>query len=126
MRNFNNLRVMAVTGLLTVLTTAFLFAQENLPSQVKFKPDVLKDKLKGGWAGQVIGVTFGGPTEFRYNGTYIQDYAVIPWKDGYIKETMDNIPGLFDDIYMDLTFVEVIDRLGIDAPADSFARSEEH
>lgn len=121
MRNFNNLRVMAVTGLLTVLTTTFLFAQENLPSQVKFKPDVLKDKLKGGWAGQVIGVTFGGPTEFRYNGTYIQDYAVIPWKDGYIKETMDNIPGLFDDIYMDLTFVEVIDRLGIDAPADSFA-----
>ena len=36
--------------------------------------DELMDKVKGGWAGQTIGVTFGGPTEFRYRGTFIQDY----------------------------------------------------
>lgn len=81
----------------------------------------LRDKIRGGWAGQTIGVTFGGPTEFRYNGTMIQDYQPIPWYDGYIKETMEGEPGLYDDIYMDLTFVEVIERLGLDAPADSFA-----
>ncbi|HKO81272.1 MAG TPA: hypothetical protein VJU78_12790, partial [Chitinophagaceae bacterium] len=34
----------------------------------------LKDKIKGGWSGQVIGVTFGGPYEFRFNGTFIGDY----------------------------------------------------
>jgi hypothetical protein len=35
--------------------------------------EVLKDKIMGGWAGQTIGVTFGGPVEFRYNGTLIND-----------------------------------------------------
>ena len=83
--------------------------------------ETLKDKIKGGWAGQTIGVTFGGPTEFRYNGTFIQDYQTIPWYDGYIKEWMENTPGLYDDIYMDLTFVEVLERVGLDAPVDSFA-----
>lgn len=83
----------------------------------------LKDKVKGGWAGQTIGVTFGGPTEFRYNGTFIQDYQTIPWYDGYIKKWMEEEPGLYDDIYMDLTFVEVLERVGLDAPVDSFANA---
>lgn len=81
----------------------------------------LKDKIKGGWAGQTIGVTFGWPTEFVYLGTFIQDYQKIKWHDHYVEEAMDTFPGLFDDIYMDLTFVEVFDRLGLEAPADSFA-----
>jgi len=87
---------------------------------------VLQDKIKGGWAGQTIGVTFGGPTEFRYNGTFIQDYETIPWYDGYIRKWMEESPGLFDDIYMDLTFVEVFERVGLDAPVDSFAHAFAH
>lgn len=83
--------------------------------------DELKDKIKGGWAGQTIGVTFGGPTEFKYNGTYIQDYQQLSWSDDRIKNTMLSWPELYDDLYMDLTFVEVFDRLGLEAPIDSFA-----
>lgn len=79
------------------------------------------DKIKGGWAGQTIGCTYGGPTEFKYNGTMIQDYIPLEWNDGAIKWYYDNFPGLYDDVYMDLTFVDVIDKLGIDAPVDSFA-----
>ncbi|MGZ5496118.1 MAG: hypothetical protein ACXWFO_05125, partial [Candidatus Aminicenantales bacterium] len=45
---------------------------------------VLLDKIKGGWAGQVIGCTFGGPTEFRYQGAMIQDYQTIPWDDSLV------------------------------------------
>ena len=40
---------------------------------VRLSTDRLRDKIKGGWAGQTIGVTFGGPTEFRYRGTMIGD-----------------------------------------------------
>jgi len=83
----------------------------------------LKDKIKGGWAGQVIGCTYGGPTEFRFNGTMIQEYQPIPWYDGYIKGWYDNAPGLYDDIYMDLTFVEVFEKEGLDAPALSHAKA---
>jgi hypothetical protein len=83
----------------------------------------LQDKIKGGWAGQTIGCTFGGPTEFRYNGTMIQDYQPIEWYDGYLKETYLNNPGLYDDIYMDLTFVDVFEKEGLDAPVSSFAKA---
>ncbi|NEW85077.1 MAG: ADP-ribosylglycohydrolase family protein, partial [Mariniphaga sp.] len=27
--------------------------------------EVLKDKIAGGWAGKMIGVTYGAPTEFK-------------------------------------------------------------
>jgi hypothetical protein len=95
--------------------------QTEIPALVTLSKDVLMDKIKGGWAGQTIGCTFGGPTEFRYPGTMMQDYIPIPWPQGYIKSYMENTPGLYDDIYMDLTFVDVFERLGLDAPVDSFA-----
>ncbi len=95
--------------------------QTGLPEKITFTPEELMDKVKGGWAGQTIGCTYGGPTEFKYNGTMIQDYVPIEWFDGYIKWWYDYVPGLYDDVYMDLTFVDVFDRLGLDAPVDSFA-----
>jgi hypothetical protein len=83
--------------------------------------EMLRDKIRGGWAGQTIGVTFGGPTEFRYRGTMIDDHTPIAWNDGVLKESFTNAIGLYDDIYVDLTFVNVIERHGIDAPAERFA-----
>ena len=62
----------------------------------------LLDKIKGGWAGQTIGVAFGSHTEFKHQGTFIQDYQRILWHKGYVKELMDSWPDLFDDIYMKL------------------------
>ena len=85
--------------------------------------EVLRDKIMGGWAGQTIGVTFGGPTEFRFCGTMIQEYRPIAWYDGYIKNTMENNPGLYDDIYMDLTFVDIFEQKGLDAPIEDFANA---
>lgn len=83
----------------------------------------LLNKIKGGWAGQVIGVTYGGPTEFRFNGTLINDYVPIVWYDGYIRKTMIENAGLYDDLYMDLTFVDVFEKFGLDAPTSEHARA---
>jgi hypothetical protein len=51
-----------------ILVVCNVFAQ---PSTIKISKQVLEDKIKGGWTGQTIGVTFGGPYEFRYQGTFI-------------------------------------------------------
>jgi len=83
----------------------------------------LLDKIKGGWAGQVIGCTFGGPTEFKYNGTMIQEYIPIPWDETRMEWYYNNAPGLYDDIYMDLTFVDVFEKEGLNAPASSHANA---
>lgn len=95
--------------------------QKELPEEVTMSLDILKDKIMGGWAGQTIGCTYGGPTEFKFKGTMIQDYQQMVWYDTYIKEIFELDPGLYDDVYLDFTFMEVIERLGVDAPADSFA-----
>jgi len=98
-------------------------------AQTKFftvSKEQLNDKIRGGWAGQTIGVTFGGPYEFRFEGTFIGDYQPLTWYDGYLKNTMVNDPGLYDDLYMDLTFVDVFDKYGLDAPVDSFANAYAH
>lgn len=46
---------------------------------------VLKDKVKGAWAGQTLGCSYGGPTEFKFLGTIIQDYIPIPWNEHMVK-----------------------------------------
>lgn len=109
--------------LLFVLLATFETTMTVRAQAVRISKADLQDKIKGGWAGQTIGVTFGGPTEFRFNGTMIQDYQPIAWYDGLLKRTYENQPGLYDDIYMDLTFVDVLEREGLDAPAVSFARA---
>lgn len=109
------------TLLLIFATGACGFQQSAKEKTVEISKEELKNKIKGGWAAQTIGVTFGGPTEFDYNGTYIKDYQPLTWYDGFMKDTYEYFPGLYDDIYMDLTFVKVIEEEGIDAPAKAFA-----
>jgi hypothetical protein len=87
-----------------------------------FTTDQLKDKIKGGWAGQTIGVVYGAPVEFKYQGSIIPDYQNIPWREGYVKYWWDKKPGLFDDIYTDLNFVEVFEKYGLNVPTDIIAK----
>ncbi|MHC1776919.1 MAG: ADP-ribosylglycohydrolase family protein [Lentimicrobium sp.] len=81
----------------------------------------LKDKIRGGWAGQTIGVVYGAPVEFKYQGSIIGEQQVIPWHDTYVKYWWDKKPGLFDDIYTDLNFVDVFEKYGIGVSTDTIA-----
>ena len=104
--------------LLMYLVSCSSLKTKTLTSLTK---EELADKIKGGWAGQTIGVTFGWPSEFQYAGTYIQDYEYIKWHDDYVNEAMTTFPGLYDDVYMDLMFVKVFEDRGLDASIDEFA-----
>jgi hypothetical protein len=77
------------------------------------KPEVLKDKIAGGWAGKMVGVTYGAPTEFRALGRTYEE--PIKWKPEDIKGSMWQ-----DDIYVQLTFLMSMDKYGIDAPAKKY------
>jgi len=90
---------------------------------VTLSKELLKDKIKGAWVAQTIGVTFGSPYEFVYNSTMIQDYQKLAWSDSSLFIEYRDRPESFDDIYMDLSFMKVIEEQGIDAPAQAFAES---
>lgn len=83
---------------------AIIFAScagTQLPSEITLSKAELQDKIMGAWAGQTIGCTYGGPTEFRYSGTMINDNIPIEWPDGYIKWYHDN----FRDFTMTSTWI---------------------
>ncbi|MBL0307986.1 MAG: ADP-ribosylglycohydrolase family protein [Chitinophagaceae bacterium] len=70
----------------------------------------LKDKIAGGWAGKMIGVTYGAPTEFNYLQRINNDS--IKWTPADIKGSVWQ-----DDIYVQLTFLMAMDKYGMEAPA---------
>ncbi len=88
----------------------------------KITHEALQNKIKGGWAGQTIGVVYGAPVEFKYQGSIINNHQVIPWHDHYVKYWWDKKPGLFDDIYTDLNFVNVFEKYGLDVGTDTLAQ----
>ena len=95
-------------------TLLLLTSCNNQSSDYKtIKADVLKDKIAGGWAGKMIGVTYGAPTEFRAQAKIYSDS--IKWKPSDVKGSIWQ-----DDIYVQLTFMMTMDQYGIDAPAKKF------
>jgi len=105
----------------TTILSSFLFgiilvlsSCNNQSSEFKtINADVLRDKIAGGWAGKMIGVTYGAPTEFRAQGKIFTDS--INWKPSDVKGSMWQ-----DDVYVQLTFMMAMDKYGIDAPAKTF------
>lgn len=114
-------RLMKFSTVLFLVLVAAACSEKQLPEKATMSLKELENKVRGGWAAQTIGVTYGGPTEFKYKGVIIPDSVDIPWHEDYVKACFEDRPGLYDDIYMDLTFVDVLERLGLDAPADSIA-----
>ena len=119
------MRSISFAALALVAVLASCSSQEKaqtLPAEVRMEKSVLQDKIRGAWAGQVIGCTYGGPTEFRFS-SFMHDNFAIDWDEDRVKWYYENSPGLYDDVYMDLTFVEVYDKEGLDAPVESFAKA---
>jgi hypothetical protein len=107
---------MKKTCSLISLSAIILFAFSCKSSSDEFrtiKPEVLKDKIAGGWAGKMIGVTYGAPTEFKAQGRTYEDS--IKWKPSNIKGSLWQ-----DDLYVQLTFLMSMDKFGIDAPAKKY------
>ncbi len=97
-----------------LLILFYIFSCKPAPTGFRtISPDVLKDKIAGGWAGKMIGVTYGAPTEFRAQGKIYEDS--IKWKPSDIKGSMWQ-----DDIYVQLTFLMSMDKYGMNAPAKKF------
>ena len=66
------------------------------------------DKMKAGWIGQMAGVGWGGPTEFRYKGQIIPEDKMPVWKPELINQFKQ------DDIYVEMTFLRTLELYGMD------------
>lgn len=116
-------RIVLVVAISIIWNTTFSQNKDSIKKDDAFtiSKELLKNKIKGAWAASTIGVSFGLPVEFKHNSTMVQDYMPLVWNDSSMHVLYRDFPGTYDDIYMDLTFMEVIEKEGVDAPAKSFA-----
>ncbi|MHC5053267.1 MAG: ADP-ribosylglycohydrolase family protein [Planctomycetota bacterium] len=66
------------------------------------------DKMKAGWIGQMAGVSWGAPTEFKIKGKIMPESRVPTWNPGRINQFGQ------DDIYVEMTFMQTLDDYGFD------------
>ncbi len=99
--------------------SAILFSsiclQTATAEQVSISLAELTDKVRGGWAGQMIGVSYGAPTEFRYLNRMIPEAELPEWQPDMIREALNQ-----DDLYVDITFAAALDEHGLDATTNDF------
>jgi hypothetical protein len=76
----------------------------------------LEDKIRGGWAGQMIGVAYGAPTEFKSNAKILEGELI--WKEEMIENTIHQ-----DDLYVEMTFAKVMDTQGLEATTEDYGEA---
>jgi hypothetical protein len=74
----------------------------------KISIDTYVSKMKAGWIGQMAGVGWGAPTEFKWNGRIIPAESVPQWTPEMINQFGQ------DDIYVEMTFLQTLEKYGCD------------
>ena len=70
---------------------------------------VYRDKMKGAWIGQIVGVCYGAPTEFKWRDSIIPREKVPIWRPEMINGAFGQ-----DDIYVEMTFLRTLEQYGVD------------
>ncbi len=69
-----------------------------------------RDKMKAAWVGQMVGVAWGMPTEFKWNDVIIPaDKVPVYQSDFPLKWAYNN-----DDLYVEMTFLKTLEDYGLD------------
>ncbi|MDR1518325.1 MAG: ADP-ribosylglycohydrolase family protein [Dysgonamonadaceae bacterium] len=68
-----------------------------------------RDKMKAGWIGQIAGVCWGGPTEFRWQTQIIPADQMPVWTPEMINDAFGQ-----DDLYTEMTFLRTMEQYGLD------------
>jgi hypothetical protein len=95
----------SVTILLSLLGPAPTRAAETWRLPVK----EYRDKMKGGWIGQIAGVSWGAPTEFKWRDQIIPADKMPVWKPSMINDAFGQ-----DDLYVEMTFLRTLEQHGLD------------
>jgi len=69
---------------------------------------VYLDRAQGAWVGQMVGVVYGAPDEFRATG-HIDEGEIRPWKPEYIANAIGQ-----DDLYVEMTWLKCLEEHGLD------------
>lgn len=110
MRTFGSRSITALP--VSVLSLAMLIpAFQGRAQEQEFRRLPLaeyRDKMEAAWLGQMAGVGWGGPTEFRAQGRILREDEMPEWKPEMINQFHQ------DDIYVEMTFLRTLQQYGWD------------
>jgi len=95
----------------SVLFSGSIAAQQAADEEIterRITVDEFRDKMMGGWIGQMVGVGWGAPTEFQWVNEMIPDEDVPEWKPEMVNVWEQ------DDLYVEMTFLRSLEEYGID------------
>jgi hypothetical protein len=99
-----------------------IFAPNASGELIRLEKARFLDKCRGAWAGQMLGVCYGAPYEFRSNGKPIEG-EIRPWQADFIKDALGQ-----DDCYVEMTFLKALEDHGLNITFEqagkAFADSE--
>ena len=98
-------RELTIISVLLLATTTV--ASETMQER-QLRIEEYRDKMAGGWVGQMIGVGWAGPTEFKYKGRIIPEESVPVWEPTRVNQFRQ------DDIYVEMTFLRSMELYGLD------------
>jgi hypothetical protein len=96
--------------LMAVVLSSISFGQDN--KAVEFRQitaETFKDKMMAAWVGQMAGVSLGGPTEAKACGELFPEDKIDKWTPELINGSFEQ-----DDLYVEMTFLNSLDKYGID------------
>lgn len=68
-----------------------------------------RDRMAAGWLGQIVGVSWAAPTEFKWNDKIIPVEDMPQWRNELINEAFNQ-----DDLYVEMTFLRSLEEHGPD------------
>ena len=91
------------------LGSAALWAAETAQAHRRLSVAEYRDKMKAGWVGQMVGVAWGAPTEFRFRDRIAPPEAVPQWRPSMVNDAFHQ-----DDLYVEMTFLRTLEQYGLD------------
>lgn len=111
----------ACSFLFILLYSSAFQGYSDLPAR-EIDVDDYRDRMAAAWIGQMAGVGWGGPTEFKYQGSIIPESEFPQWHPELINQFEQ------DDLYVEMTFLQTLERHGLAVDARQagidFANSE--
>lgn len=90
------------------LVLIFSFSCSTKQEYRKISLEKYRSKMKAGWLGQMAGVGWGAPTEFKFNGVIIPKEQYPKWDKSMVNQQFQ------DDLYVEMTFLKTLEDNGFD------------
>jgi proline-specific peptidase len=105
--SLKKMRVFVLT-FIPIISLVLTACAQNQQGYLEISKQEYLDKMTGAWIGQMAGVGWGLPTEFKFPDEIVPLEKVPEWKNEMINQQGN------DDLYVEMTFLSSLEKYGLD------------